>query len=108
MNKRTVKKKTKGKLEYELSRCHKKISDQLKELQRLAGIEKASVDFAAGNQALIMQIILACGKKVKDGDELVGRNVTIPRFSVEETLAKYTTATRTEGDKVIIGVLTKE
>jgi hypothetical protein len=108
MNKRTVKKKNKSKLDYELSRCHKKISDQYKEIQRLAEIEQASVAFAAGNQALIMQIILACGKKVKDGDELVGRNVTIPRFSVEETLAKYTTATRAEGDKVIIGVLTKE
>lgn len=107
-NQRIRQKQTRAKLEYEIKRRDKKISDMYAEIRRLEELQKASVDFAAGNQALIMQIILACGKKVKEEGVEIGRNVTIKRFSVEDTLAKYTTATRSEGEKVIIGVLEKE
>lgn len=104
--------KIKG-LEKELGRYRKKIVDQQKEIDRLmegiALAESGSMETNMLVDAIMAQTALKYGEPVEDEDtgERIGYRVTLPMFSVSETLKKYEVRTRRNNaaKEYVVGVM---
>lgn len=103
-------------LEKEIGRYQKKVSDQAKEEARLRRLlETAEVGAIQTHQAvdaILAQTALTFGEVVKDeetGEEL-GHRLTVPAFKVEDILGKYQVHTRRdeESGAYIIGVVPRD
>lgn len=103
-------------LEKELGRYRKKVEDQQKEID---GLKKRQFDDLEGNKqinqaidAILAQIALKYGELAMDeetGEEL-GWRLSIPLFSVSETLERYEIRTRRDErmQEYIVGVMERK
>ena len=104
-------------LRYELGRYHKKIADQEAKIKKLEN--QLDEELGGGLQlhaimdAALCQIVLICGQDVYDDDDpvrVIGRNLILPRYSVQDLLKRYEVHTRLYEDKdeIVIGILERK
>ena len=101
-------------LKHELGRYADKISRQEKQIEEL---RREVVEAHVGNQqinaavdAMMAQVALRYGKDVMDGGKVLGKQVTLPIFSVEKIHDAYEVRMRADREKgvYIIAVVERE
>lgn len=100
-------------LEAELWKYKKKVSDQQKLVSKLSGeVEQsrsALEEIQSLTDAILANAAIACGEPVEEDGKTIGYRLTIPAFSVQETLEKYKIGARKdENGAYTIGVMEKK
>ena len=100
-------------LEAELGKYKKKVSDQQKLVSKLSGeVEQsrsALEEIQSLTDAILSNAAIACGEPVEEDGKTIGYRLTIPAFSVQETLEKYKIGARKdESGAYTLGVMEKK
>lgn len=103
-------------LEKEIGRYKKKVADQAKENEKLRQSLKLAHDGNAQTQravdALMAQVAITYGEVVTDEEtgEKLGYSLSLPAFSVDETLAEFEVRARRDVEKnqYVVGVVPRE
>lgn len=100
-------------LEKELGRYRKKVADQSREIKELErrheNAVEANMEMHKAVDAILARLAVKYGRKVKDEEtgEVIGFRVTVPVFSVDDTLRQYEVRTRKNAaaGKYTVGVM---
>lgn len=100
-------------LETQLGKYRKKIDDQQKLVSKLSGeVEQsrsALEEIQSLTDAILANAAIACGEPVEEDGKTIGYRLTIPAFSVQETLEKYKIGARKdENGAYTLGVMEKK
>lgn len=103
-------------LEKELGRYRKKVADQEKSIRKLAEREenavKASIEAHMAVDAILARLAVKYGEPVKDEEtgEVIGFRVSVPVFSVDDTLRQYEVRTRRDAaaGEYTVGVMERK